>query len=76
MYVGFCGFVWYLCKAWIGFLKSLVRAFSKILREGFFYFSFLRGFLFFLLEGFFKKSFNRAFFSKNGGFFRVFVGAL
>jgi hypothetical protein len=36
VYVGFCGFVWYLCKAWIGFLKSFVRAFSKILVRAFF----------------------------------------
>ena len=55
MYVGFGEILWYFYKAWIGFLKSFLRGFSR----GLF---FLEGFLEILLEGF-LKSLVRAFFS-------------
>ena len=49
MYVGFGEILWYFYKAWIGFLKSFLRGFSR----GLF---FLEGFLDILLEGFSKIS--------------------
>jgi hypothetical protein len=52
------------------FLKSFVRGFSKISREGFFLLTFLRELSKIPREGFF------AVFCVFLGFFRVFVGAL
>ena len=45
--MGFGEILWYFYKAWIGFLKSFLRGFSR----GLF---FLEGFLEILLEGFLK----------------------
>ena len=65
VYVGFGEILWYFYKAWIGFLKSFLRGFSR----GLF---FLEGFLEILLEGF-LKILREGFFFLREGFLEILL---